>query len=70
MAARISSDVLLEEGMSALEFQRELWGETRIKRKSTPLPNGSYRTSWFMCHRSIVETIPVRAGLFRLKDRS
>jgi transposase-like protein len=36
-----------KKGVSALQLQRELWGENEESKK----PNGSYRTAWFMCHR-------------------
>lgn len=36
-----------KKGMSALQLQRELWGEDA----ETKNPKGSYRTAWFMCHR-------------------
>jgi hypothetical protein len=36
-----------KKGVSALQLQRELWGENPATRK----PMGSYRTAWFMCHR-------------------
>ena len=36
-----------KKGVSALQLQRELWGEDEITKK----PKGSYRTAWFMCHR-------------------
>jgi transposase-like protein len=42
-----------KKGMSALQFQRELWGENpdRRDKHGRPRINGSYRTAWFMCHR-------------------
>lgn len=36
-----------KKGISALQLQRELWGEDEVSGK----PKGSYRTAWFMCHR-------------------
>ncbi len=36
-----------KKGMSALQLQRELWGEN----EDTKTIKGSYRTAWFMCHR-------------------
>lgn len=36
-----------KKGVSALQLQRELWGED----KETKKLKGSYRTAWFMCHR-------------------
>src|SRR5581483_8216766 len=36
-----------KKGISALQLQRELWGEDERTKK----PKGSYRTAWFMCHR-------------------
>ncbi|HEY1215460.1 MAG TPA: IS1595 family transposase, partial [Bryobacteraceae bacterium] len=36
-----------KKGISALQLQRNLWGEN----EETGKPNGSYRTAWFMCHR-------------------
>lgn len=36
-----------KKGISALQLQRELWGENPETKK----PLGSYRTAWFMCHR-------------------
>ncbi len=36
-----------KKGISALQLQRELWGED----PETKRPKGSYRTAWFMCHR-------------------
>lgn len=36
-----------KKGISALQLQRELWGENEETKK----PLGSYRTAWFMCHR-------------------
>jgi transposase-like protein len=36
-----------KKGISALQLQRELWGED----EETKRPKGSYRTAWFMCHR-------------------
>lgn len=36
-----------KKGISALQLQRELWGENEQTKK----PNGSYRTAWFMAHR-------------------
>jgi transposase-like protein len=36
-----------KKGISALQLQRELWGEN----EDTKRPKGSYRTAWFMCHR-------------------
>lgn len=36
-----------KKGMSALQLQRELWGEDEETKKV----KGSYRTAWFMCHR-------------------
>lgn len=36
-----------KKGISALQLQRELWGEDETTKK----PKGSYRTAWFMCHR-------------------
>jgi hypothetical protein len=42
-----------KKGVSALQLQRELWGENPDKRDKHGRPrlNGSYRTAWFMCHR-------------------
>lgn len=42
-----------KKGVSALQLQRELWGENPDKKdkKGRPTINGSYRTAWFMCHR-------------------
>ncbi len=42
-----------KKGVSALQVQRELWGENPDKKdkKGRPTINGSYRTAWFMCHR-------------------
>jgi transposase-like protein len=42
-----------KKGMSALQLQRELFGEheTKKDKKGMPRLKGSYRTSWFMCHR-------------------
>jgi len=39
-----------KKGVSALQLQRELWGETRTEDGKVKI-NGSYRTAWFMCHR-------------------
>ena len=36
-----------KKGVSALQLQRELWGEDEVTKKL----KGSYRTAWFMCHR-------------------
>lgn len=36
-----------KKGVSALQLQRELWGENPVTKKLM----GSYRTAWFMCHR-------------------
>ena len=36
-----------KKGISALQLQRNLWGEDEITKK----PKGSYRTAWFLCHR-------------------
>jgi transposase-like protein len=36
-----------KKGVSALQLQRELWGED----EETKRPKGSYRTAWFMAHR-------------------
>lgn len=36
-----------KKGISALQLQRELWGENPETKK----PLGSYRTAWFMAHR-------------------
>jgi hypothetical protein len=36
-----------KKGISALQLQRELWGEDAVTKKI----KGSYRTAWFMCHR-------------------
>jgi hypothetical protein len=36
-----------KKGISALQLQRELWGEDEITKK----PKGSYRSAWFLCHR-------------------
>jgi transposase-like protein len=36
-----------KKGISALQLQRELWGED----EETKRPKGSYRTAWFLCHR-------------------
>src|SRR3954469_10451029 len=36
-----------KKGISALQLQRELWGEDEETKKV----KGSYRTAWFMCHR-------------------
>lgn len=36
-----------KKGISALQLQRELWGEDEETKK----PKGSYRSAWFMCHR-------------------
>lgn len=36
-----------KKGVSALQLQRELWGEN----PETKRIKGSYRTAWFMCHR-------------------
>lgn len=36
-----------KKGVSALQLQRELWGEDPETKKI----KGSYRTAWFMCHR-------------------
>jgi transposase-like protein len=36
-----------KKGVSALQLQRELWGED----EETKSMKGSYRTAWFMCHR-------------------
>ena len=38
-----------KKGVSALQLQRELWGETNVDGKKKR--NGNYRTAWFMCHR-------------------
>jgi hypothetical protein len=42
-----------KKGVSALQLQRELWGEDseNTDKKGRPRINGSYRTAWFMCHR-------------------
>lgn len=42
-----------KKGISALQIQRELWGENPDKKDKHGRPriNGSYRTAWFMCHR-------------------
>jgi len=40
-----------KKGVSALQLQRELWGETEAKDGEKKKINGSYRTAWFMCHR-------------------
>ena len=42
-----------KKGVSALQLQRELWGENPEKKdkQGRPRLNGSYRTAWFMCHR-------------------
>jgi transposase-like protein len=42
-----------KKGISALQLQRELWGEDPLKKDKTGRPKlkGSYRTAWFMCHR-------------------
>src|SRR5580700_8674099 len=42
-----------KKGISALQLQRELWGENPDKKDKHGRPRlyGSYRTSWFMCHR-------------------
>jgi transposase-like protein len=42
-----------KKGVSALQLQRELWGENPEKKdkRGRPRINGSYRTAWFMCHR-------------------
>lgn len=42
-----------KKGVSALQLQRELWGEhpTNKDKDGRPRLNGSYRTAWFMCHR-------------------
>jgi hypothetical protein len=42
-----------KKGVSALQLQRELWGENPDKKDKHGRPrlNGSYRTAWFMCHR-------------------
>ncbi len=42
-----------KKGVSALQLQRELWGENPEKKDKHGRPriNGSYRTAWFMCHR-------------------
>jgi hypothetical protein len=39
-----------KKGVSALQLQRELWGETKTESGKVKI-NGSYRTAWFMCHR-------------------
>jgi transposase-like protein len=42
-----------KKGVSALQLQRELWGEdeTKLDKTGRPRIKGSYRTAWFMCHR-------------------
>ena len=42
-----------KKGVSALQIQRELWGEhpTKKDKHGRPTLLGSYRTAWFMCHR-------------------
>ncbi|HEY2473038.1 MAG TPA: IS1595 family transposase [Terracidiphilus sp.] len=40
-----------KKGVSALQLQRELWGEQPAKGGEKKQLKGSYRTSWFMCHR-------------------
>lgn len=42
-----------KKGVSALQLQRELWGEDEEKKDKHGRPRikGSYRTAWFMCHR-------------------
>jgi transposase-like protein len=42
-----------KKGMSALQIQRELWGEDPDSKDKHGRPRlkGSYRTAWFMCHR-------------------
>ncbi|MGD1072249.1 MAG: IS1595 family transposase [Bryobacteraceae bacterium] len=42
-----------KKGISALQLQRELWGENPEKKdkKGRPTINGSYRTAWFLAHR-------------------
>jgi hypothetical protein len=42
-----------KKGVSALQLQRELWGENPDSKDKHGRPriNGSYRTAWFMCHR-------------------
>src|SRR5215472_8316397 len=42
-----------KKGISALQLQRELWGDNPDKKdkKGKPVLLGSYRTAWFMCHR-------------------
>jgi transposase-like protein len=42
-----------KKGVSALQLQRELWGENPDKKDKHGRPAllGSYRTAWFMCHR-------------------
>jgi hypothetical protein len=39
-----------KKGVSALQLQRELWGESKTEDGKKRI-NGSYRTAWFMCHR-------------------
>lgn len=36
-----------KKGISALQLQREMWGEDEETKK----PKGSYRTAWFLAHR-------------------
>src|ERR1019366_3162599 len=42
-----------KKGVSALQIQRELWGEDETKKDKSGRPRlkGSYRTAWFVCHR-------------------
>jgi hypothetical protein len=42
-----------KKGVSALQIQRELWGEheTEKDQQGRPKVKGSYRTAWFLCHR-------------------
>lgn len=42
-----------KKGVSALQLQRELWGEDPEKKDKNGRPRlkGNYRTAWFMCHR-------------------
>jgi transposase-like protein len=42
-----------KKGVSALQIQRELFGEDETKKdkKGKPRLKGSYRTAWFLCHR-------------------
>jgi transposase-like protein len=42
-----------KKGVSALQLQRELWGEDSESKDKHGRPRikGSYRTAWFMCHR-------------------